>query len=139
MKFKSCKQALEWYAVRRVNPISNLSTTEACMKIIAGEQVGGSENATDNITWADTIHTLVDIERILNRFPKHIQDMLITYGVHDKYTALEGGKKYNKNVTALSKHYEFLDRILGRFAAMLRGADYMQGRKKISQDYKLCA
>jgi hypothetical protein len=132
MRFKTAKEAIDWYAHRKSNPAGEISTTEACIAIIKGDDVGSGQGYNPNaLTYEDELIAMCDIDKMLDKFPPFLKEMLLVWGVDGemKY-AIDHGRKANPIFRRKSdrQQYNILNEAILKFERILGQGEYLYGR-----------
>ncbi len=125
MKFKNVKHALNWYVHKKANP------TGANSLIGLGLEGQGSGYNPNDLTWTDYVHTIVDIENILDQFTPFVRKLLLTYGVYDKEAAMNLLTSTSDLHRSRTTSWRFLSRQIRQFKRLLDDNDYIEEYQKL--------
>ena len=127
LQFKDCKEALEFYIYYREDPAACDSTTESYLKSQIEGSMAYSTNQDSLIGIDDIINALVDIERILSKFPVLIQRAFLEYGLGGRRRAHAIlASTWKGRLLSSDRRYKILSRMLKNLAAMLLKAHYLK-------------
>ena len=145
MRFRTVAEAILWYTQRRSNPTGDISITEACIKIISGKNVGtGKGWNPDAKDFEDGLIAMLDVGKMLDKFPLFIREMLLIWGVDgSKDLAFKYGRKVNFifRKKSLRQQYYIFDKAIDQLEAMLSEGEYLayRYRPRIEKGKKISA